>query len=206
MLLWQEFCAIIFCGSDQKMKKQVKIVLCAAAAILAVITAVSVVKLVKSAQIGEEETTQPVEIDFEFMHKDEIELTLGKKMFSWVKSTDETHKLGDGDFVFFSTDESVVEIEFDHVEYDEFVFYKLTPVGVGTAQIYVQTADGFSVSEKITVTVTQGEENTVTVYRSETGDKYHSKPGCSSDKVYEISLADAEKAGLTPCKKCVQDK
>lgn len=142
------------------MKKNVKIILCVAAAVLVVLTAISVIKLVKSGRFSaEEETSQPMVIDFEFLHKENIELTLGKNMFSFVRATDDSRKIEDGDFLFFSTDDNVVKIEFDHIEYDEYVYYKLTPVGVGTAQIYVRTADGSSVSEKITVTVTESNEN-----------------------------------------------
>lgn len=46
-------------------------------------------------------------------------------------------------------------------------------------------------------------DNSRTVYRTETGSKYHYENPCGNGTYYEISLDDAEAAGLGPCKKCV---
>ncbi len=41
-----------------------------------------------------------------------------------------------------------------------------------------------------------------TVYRTPSGKRYHYDADCGGENAYEVSLEDAEAAGLTPCKKC----
>lgn len=43
----------------------------------------------------------------------------------------------------------------------------------------------------------------ITVYRTATGQRYHYENPCGNGKYYPISLAEAERLGLTPCDKCV---
>lgn len=40
------------------------------------------------------------------------------------------------------------------------------------------------------------------VYRTKTGKKYHYDNNCNGGTYYEVTLEEAENAGLTPCKKC----
>ena len=42
----------------------------------------------------------------------------------------------------------------------------------------------------------------LTVYRTPSGKRYHYDADCGGENSYEVSLEDAESAGLTPCKKC----
>ena len=52
-------------------------------------------------------------------------------------------------------------------------------------------------------TVTQTTVGTVsTVYRTPSGKRYHYDADCGGENSYEVSLEEAESAGLTPCKKC----
>ncbi len=46
-------------------------------------------------------------------------------------------------------------------------------------------------------------DSKVTVYRTETGKRYHYENPCGNGTYYPISLADAKSLGLTPCDKCV---
>ena len=40
------------------------------------------------------------------------------------------------------------------------------------------------------------------VYRTKTGKRYHYDAHCNGGDYYEVTLSDAQNAGLTPCKKC----
>lgn len=42
------------------------------------------------------------------------------------------------------------------------------------------------------------------VYRTPSGKKYHIDPDCGGENSYEVTLGEATKAKLTPCKKCVE--
>lgn len=47
--------------------------------------------------------------------------------------------------------------------------------------------------------ITQNERK---VYRTKTGKRYHYDSHCNGGDYYEVTLSDAQKAGLTPCQKC----
>ena len=46
--------------------------------------------------------------------------------------------------------------------------------------------------------------NSVGVYRTPTGKRYHFDPDCGGKNSYSTTLQKAKSAGLTPCKKCAQ--
>lgn len=46
-------------------------------------------------------------------------------------------------------------------------------------------------------------QNERKVYRTKTGKRYHYDSHCNDGDYYEVTLSDAQNAGLTPCKKCV---
>lgn len=46
-------------------------------------------------------------------------------------------------------------------------------------------------------------QNERKVYRTKTGKRYHYDPHCNGGDYYEVTLSDAQNAGLTPCQKCV---
>ena len=54
--------------------------------------------------------------------------------------------------------------------------------------------------------ITQEETNAHTVYITETGKRYHSTKHCSglsnAKAIYDSTLSNAQKKGLTPCSKC----
>lgn len=53
--------------------------------------------------------------------------------------------------------------------------------------------------------VTDAPDQTVMVWISATGSKYHNKPDCGNmnpDKAVQMSEADAQAGGYEPCKKC----
>lgn len=45
-------------------------------------------------------------------------------------------------------------------------------------------------------------QNERKVYRTKTGKRYHYDSSCNGGDYYEVTLSDAQNAGLTPCKKC----
>lgn len=45
-------------------------------------------------------------------------------------------------------------------------------------------------------------QNERRVYRTKTGKRYHYDSHCNDGDYYEVTLSDAQNAGLTPCKKC----
>lgn len=45
-------------------------------------------------------------------------------------------------------------------------------------------------------------QNERKVYRTKTGKRYHYDSHCNDGDYYEVTLSDAQNAGLTPCKKC----
>lgn len=45
-------------------------------------------------------------------------------------------------------------------------------------------------------------QNERKVYRTKTGKRYHYDSNCNGGDYYEVTLSDAQNAGLTPCKKC----
>lgn len=45
-------------------------------------------------------------------------------------------------------------------------------------------------------------QNERKVYRTKTGKRYHYDSHCNGGDYYEVTLSDAQNAGLTPCKKC----
>lgn len=45
-------------------------------------------------------------------------------------------------------------------------------------------------------------QNERKVYRTKTGKRYHYDLHCNGGDYYEVTLSDAQNAGLTPCKKC----
>lgn len=45
-------------------------------------------------------------------------------------------------------------------------------------------------------------QNERKVYRTKTGKRYHYDSHCNGGDYYEVTLSQAENAGLTPCKKC----
>lgn len=45
-------------------------------------------------------------------------------------------------------------------------------------------------------------QNERKVYRTKTGKRYHYDAHCNGGDYYEVTLSDAQNAGLTPCKKC----
>lgn len=47
------------------------------------------------------------------------------------------------------------------------------------------------------------DENSRTVYVTETGSRYHYDSSCNGGTYYESTLEEAEARGLTPCNKCV---
>lgn len=49
-----------------------------------------------------------------------------------------------------------------------------------------------------------GAESFSNVYRTPTGKRYHLDPECGGKNSYEVTLEEAEAAGLTPCQKCAQ--
>ena len=57
-------------------------------------------------------------------------------------------------------------------------------------------------TEKVVVE-TEDPDESITVYRTATGSKYHYENPCGNGTYYPISLADAERQGLEPCGKCV---
>lgn len=46
-------------------------------------------------------------------------------------------------------------------------------------------------------------QNERKVYRTKTGKRYHYDSHCNGGDYYEVTLSDAQNAGLTPCQKCV---
>ena len=45
-------------------------------------------------------------------------------------------------------------------------------------------------------------QNERKVYRTKTGKRYHYDSHCNGGDYYEVTLSDAQNAGLTPCQKC----
>lgn len=45
-------------------------------------------------------------------------------------------------------------------------------------------------------------QNERKVYRTKTGKRYHYDAHCNGGDYYEVTLSDAQNAGLTPCQKC----
>lgn len=52
-------------------------------------------------------------------------------------------------------------------------------------------------------TTTADPDESITVYCTATGSCYHYENPCGNGTYYPISLAQAERSGLRPCKKCV---
>lgn len=55
-----------------------------------------------------------------------------------------------------------------------------------------------------TVTESNDQEASQTVYITPTGKRYHDSPTCGGKNSFETTLKDAKADGYTPCKKCVE--
>ena len=126
-------------------------------------------------------------------------------------------------FSFVSENPDVVNFRYD---YDGSIFSDygiITPVNPGETYIYIQTLDGSIKSQKIKVIVPgeepevedndvdeniednnyeeEPQENSVTVYITPTGKKYHYSSACAGKNAMERDLSDVE-GSYGPCKKC----
>lgn len=59
-------------------------------------------------------------------------------------------------------------------------------------------------SNKPTTSVESNKNNSNVVYRTPSGKRYHYSATCGGENSYKVSLNDALKSGLTPCKKCAE--
>ena len=59
-------------------------------------------------------------------------------------------------------------------------------------------------SKKPTTSVESNKNNSNVVYITPTGERYHYSATCGGENSYKVSLNDALKSGLTPCKKCAE--
>ena len=59
-------------------------------------------------------------------------------------------------------------------------------------------------SKKPTTSVESNKNNSKVVYRTPNGRRYHYSATCGGENSYKVSLNDALKSGLTPCKKCAE--
>ncbi|MBQ3562919.1 MAG: hypothetical protein IJA13_05170 [Clostridia bacterium] len=59
-------------------------------------------------------------------------------------------------------------------------------------------------SKKPTTSVESNKNNSNVVYRTPKGERYHYSATCGGENSYKVSLKDALKSGLTPCKKCAE--
>lgn len=59
------------------------------------------------------------------------------------------------DIVLISKDSDIATVQYDSVQFKDYVYYTITGVGVGSTTVYFQTTDGMIRSEDIQVTVKQ---------------------------------------------------
>ncbi len=72
--------------------------------------------------------------------------------------------------------------------------------------ITIDYATGASYKEGATSGVNPNQNTSIRsmVYRTPSGKKYHFSASCGGKNSYEVTMQDAENAGLTPCSKCAQ--
>lgn len=195
--------------------------------ILALLVICVPISLIKSCVGGDEkettteittvidETTQEKGIFFN--DTSNVELKAGES----VKGTFENNS-GEkfGRLVFVSSDENVATIELDYGVMS-IVNYKIKGIAPGTAVVHVESSDGSFVSEKIVVTVLEGEstekettaqsdEETMPtftgriVYKTPDGERYHYDRDCAGKNARELHLDEAKYWGYRPCGTCVK--
>jgi hypothetical protein len=74
----------------------------------------------------------------------------------------------------------------------------LFTVIISLSLVSISPVSVFGFSTNISI---ETQAKTKTVYITKTGKKYHAKK-CGKGKYTKTTLAEAKKAGLTPCKKC----
>ncbi len=127
------------------------------------------------------------------------------------------------DVISVSSDEKIAYIRLirDDIS-DRVIQAEVIALSDGIAELYVRSTNGEIKSAKYTVnvfsngeTVNTAEEtkepiaidpNTVTVYVTKTGSKYHLSKSCAGDNASGISLIDAVGEGYTPCRNCSINK
>lgn len=90
--------------------------------------------------------------ELKFLSADPVELEVGKTEKSYF-TVDGPEDFTIDDLTFVSSDESVATFTYDRTALTSHIYYVITAVAPGTATVYVQTTDGVTKSEEITVTV-----------------------------------------------------
>ena len=75
-----------------------------------------------------------------------------------------------------------------------------------TTTTKVTTSTKATTTSKPTTTtkaITTTKDNSLVVYRTPSGERYHYDPECGGKNSYETTLNKAMASGLTPCQKCV---
>ena len=73
-----------------------------------------------------------------------------------------------------------------------------------TATTTITEAQITTTKKSTTVTANSDENNTLIVYKTPTGKRYHLIATCGGKNSTQTTLEDAIKLGLTPCKKCAE--
>lgn len=90
--------------------------------------------------------------ELKFLSADPVELEVGKTEKSYF-TVEGTEDFSIDDLTFLSSDESVATFTYDRTALTSHIYYVITAVAPGTATVYVQTTDGVTKSDEITVTV-----------------------------------------------------
>lgn len=90
--------------------------------------------------------------ELKFLSADPVELEVGETEKSYF-TVEGTEDFSIDDLTFLSSDESVVTFTYDRTALTSHIYYVITAVAPGTATVYVQTTDGVTKSDEITVTV-----------------------------------------------------
>lgn len=151
-------------------KKPIKIVVTVVIAILVIVYSISAAnmgngeedKSVPSPSISQSSETSIQEL--KFLRNETIELELGDNKFKsnensyFTVKPKENFKIDDIEFI--SENPSVATFTYDKTVLDDCIYYNVDAVNPGETYIYVQTKDKSITSEKLKVTVIQGETTT----------------------------------------------
>lgn len=172
--------------------KKVKI---AISAIIAVFFGIS---LISSA--GSDEPVETVVSDtgiesFDFYDTDALELEVGEKDKSYFE-VEGNEEFSIDDIKLVSSDNNIVTFTYDKTLLTTHVYYVIEAVGPGTANVYVQTADGIIKSDAIKVTVT-GEEVTSKAPETTTQETTTNAPETTTAETTTVAETTTEKQTTT---------
>lgn len=189
---------IVFVVKSKKMNKFFKILLTAVASLW------SAVLLVIGFAGGDGEGTMPVETTTQAVIEEST--TNDRALYETTTIAETTEKT--------TTEQTTEELTTSETTVKETTTEKQTTTKKETTTRKPTTTAKPTTTQKITTTKkptttrkasTTSRDSGITVYRTETGKKYHYENPCGNGTYYPISLDDAKRMGLDACDKCVNN-